>query len=726
MVRLIAPHSLRKLQAVYSFTTTHKAALVAMVAALTAAGPGDLRAAEAENPSAQVTATGTPQDVVIFDAEFFVLYQPNSALEMVQRIPGFRIDDGDDKRGFGAAAGNILINDRYPSAKQDKASSILERIPASQVERIELLRGQVRGVDLRGQSVVASIILRDDIPATTRWESSLRKNFNHSPMTFEGSISLSDTWKGFEYNVGVAYRRFRSQELGPEEIFDVTGAIIESRYEDTFLRGDQSSINLNVLTSIDDTLVNFNTQFAEQQRSETLDAVRTLQAPAGQNNNFFVDDNDWQRLEIGADAERNLAPDFLARAVLLYSRFEDDPATAQVAFDGAGTQTLFRRAAGNVVESEAIARLEFDWAGWANHALQVDIEGARNVIDNELVQVVDFGGGLIEVPVPGANTRVDENRVDVLINDTWFRNDFEIEYGLGAESSTITQSGDAVRDRSFFFLKPQFSIAYSPTSRRQTRLRLAREVSQLDFSDFVSSTVFQDDDLALGNPNLKPETTWVAEVSEERRYGELGVFKVLLFYHWISDVEDLLPLSPEFEAPGNIGDGRRRGIEFEATIPVTVFGLSGARLDVQARLQESEVRDPVTGADRLLSGEGNVRKPLAFRDENRYAANINFRQDLEELKFAWGWEVRKRGNRFAYRVNEFVKYDDGYEFNAFLETTRWLGLKMRLEGLNLLDFRQFRYRTIFAGERDLSAIDVVEVRERTDGRRALLTISGSF
>jgi hypothetical protein len=667
-----------------------------------------------------------PQDVVSFDAAFFDLYQPTSALEMLRQIPGFRLDDGDDKRGFGAAAGNVLINDRYPSAKQDKASSILERIPASQVERIDLLRGQVRGIDLRGQSVVASVILRADIPATTRWEATGRKNFNHSPMTFKGSVSTSDTWRRLDYNAGVSYRRYRSQELGPEEIFDADGAPIEAHDEETFLRGHELTANLKLVTSIGNTLLSVNTLLGHDERSETVDSVSPASAPGTQDEDFFIDDNNQHEFEIGIDAERSLAADLLAKAILLYTHFEDDPGTEQTSFDNAGAQTLFRRLVGNVVETETIARLEFDWAKWADHAPKFDIEVAQNVIDNELLQTVDTGGGPVEVSVPGANTRVEEHRVDVLLSDTWFRDVVELDYGLGAEWSEIAQSGDAINERSFFFLKPQFSIAYSPTSRRQTRLRLAREVSQLDFSDFVTATIFQDDDQLLGNPDLKPESTWVAELSEERRVGDIGVAKVTLFYNWISDVEDLLPVMSVFDAPGNIGDGERWGVELETTIPVTLFGLTDARLDIQARLQDSRVTDPVTGLDRVLSGSSEVSKPLPYRDENRYAAVINFRQDVKAAAIAWGMEMRKRGDRFAYRVNEFVTYDDGYEVNVFVETTRWLGLKVRLEGLNLLDFEQFRYRTIFTGERDLSTIDVVEIRNRTDGRRVLLTLSGAF
>jgi hypothetical protein len=187
-----------------------------------------------------------------------------------------------------------------------------------------------------------------------------------------------------------------------------------------------------------------------------------------------------------------------------------------------------------------------------------------------------------------------------------------------------------------------------------------------------------------------------------------------------------LPLSPEFEVPGNIGDGRRWGAIFASTVPLDWLGLAEARLDIEGRLQHSSVTDPVTGGARVLSGSGDVSKPLPLVGENQYAIAVNFRQDFETARFAWGWELRKRADRFAFRVNELVEYADGLEVNAFVETTRWFDLKIRVEALNLADFHQYRYRSIYVGERGLSPLDSLEVRNRTDGRRVILTISGSF
>ena len=335
------------------------------------------------------------------------------------------------------------------------------------------------------------------------------------------------------------------------------------------------------------------------------------------------------------------------------------------------------------------------------------------------------------VDVPGANTRVEEIRWDILLQDTWSLGKFELDNGLGVEISEISQSGDAEQVRDFTFFKPHSVLSYSPDQDVQMQMRLAREVSQLDFNDFVSATVFEDDDLALGNPNLRPQTSWVAELSHEKRFGELGVVKLTVFHHWISNVLDLLPLTSMFEAPGNIGDGRRWGVELASTLPLQWLGLAGARLDINARWQDSTVVDPVTGEDRVLSGRkgfsGFSRTTNnAFRDDNQYALIFDFRQDFEQAKFAWGWVIRARSERTLFNVNELDIYDEDVEMDAFIETTRWLGLKMRIIGENLTNAKQLRDRTVFLGERNLSFVDFRELEKDRDGIRMILQLSGSF
>jgi len=127
-----------------------KSALLATTALLlSAAAPAVALAAGKADAPARQTAVAGDQAVLIFTPDFFVDARPNTALDMVNRVPGFSVNDGDGARGFEGAVGNVLINGARPASKNDTGSNVLARTVASQVERIELIRGGAPGIEMQ-------------------------------------------------------------------------------------------------------------------------------------------------------------------------------------------------------------------------------------------------------------------------------------------------------------------------------------------------------------------------------------------------------------------------------------------------------------------------------------------------------------------------------------------------------------------------------------------------
>jgi hypothetical protein len=668
--------------------------------------------------------------VVNYDAEFFSRYRPSTALDMVNQLPGFQLDDGDGSRGFSSSAGNLLINGRRLSAKQDLSSAALFRIPASLVERIELIRGQAGGVDFQGHSVLANVYLRSEIPVSVRWEFWILQN-KVAPIKPAGNISLSHHIGDIDYNLGIDVERDTSGWVGVENVFDDSGELIATGPDDRTETGFRiNSLSLNASSWLGDNFVQLNSRFTGNNSNYVFPSSVISQLPGGPVLDVNREtDTKNREYEVGSDIERKIMAQLTGKAILLYTnKVRNDDSTRQN-IDSILGQTLFRFAETDTTQKELITRLEFDWSGFADHAIQFNVERAYNILDRSLFQTDDRGSGPIEVDVPGANSRVEEDRWDFLLLDNWKLGDFELDSGIGAETSTLSQSGDTELERTFFFLKPLVVLSYAPGQGKQTRIRLAREVSQLNLSDFVSATVFEDDDLALGNPNIRPDTTWVAEFSHERRFGSESVVKLTAFHHWIANVLDLLPLSSSFESPGNIGDGRRWGVQMESAIPLGFVGLSNARVDLKALWQDSIVTDPVTGEDRRLSGQGGQGgyRSLEIRNNNiNYHVRADFRQDFNDARIAWGWTVADRGSRPLYKVNELDVNNEGVAIDAFVETTRWFGIKTRLQVDNALAFNRRRDRTLFIGERDLTPVETTINNNRFGGRRITLFLNGNF
>jgi hypothetical protein len=686
-------------------------------------------AQESTGQPPEATGVRSEDQILGYEAGYFSRYQPRTALDMVRQVPGFILNDGDNSRGFGSAAGNVLINGRRHTAKQNTPSEFLTRIAARQVQRIELIRSQLPGIDMLGHSSLVNVILQGDMPAVVRWESSARYN-NRGPLKPSADVSLTDRWSDIDLTAGVLVEAEANGEDGYRQYFDGTGTLYATSQVKQKSTGIQVEGSLSASTWVGATLVNLNGKVSSDGRNPRQSAdITPVADPASVRQEFIEDDLTIKSIELGGDAVRNLHDELQAKAMVLYYHEEIPKVSTRRLVNPAGVQTLLRTADGTTDTTESIARLEFNWSGIENHTIQLNLEGDYNAVDGSLVQTDDTGGGLVVVDVPGANTKVDEVRWDILLRDNWVMGNLELDYGLGAEFSTISQTGDSEQKQHFQYLKPHGIFTYAAGRGQKFRLRAQREIAQLDFSDFISTTVFDDNDVLLGNPDLHPDSTWILDIGYERRYGRTSAVKLTAFHHWIGDVLDLLPLTDTNAVPGNIGNGQRWGLELENTIQLDWLKLTGAKLNLTARWQDSTVVDPVTGLDRRLSAQSGNSAYRSLTTGNRnihYFLRADFRQDFEAARVAWGWTIADRDNRPLFKVDEYDLYGESAAVDAFIETTRWAGIKVRLQVQNLMDFTEWRDRTIYDGFRDIDPIGFRELRERRNGRKITLALSGSF
>lgn len=653
------------------------------------------------------------EEVMIYMADFFSDYQPVSARDMVEQVPGFQISNGDGRRGFSGAGGNVLINGERPSSKQDSVSSILERIPASRVTHIELIRGNTGRFDAGGQAVLVNVFVDTSRRAWT-WSSTLEQDLDSGGPTPNARLSMVDQSGNTTWGLGIsAGTSFFGNTINERVL--VGGANVEDRDEFERNRSRTLQLNGNSSTSFGEASLRFNGEIGYQKSDFLERSRRTPVSVTGNPFNLNRQSEDTElEFELGGDFEWPLAPNWKAKLIGLHNSTIADDENREILIVQPLPPELQRQAIRDTRQDESIGRLELDWTASADHLLELDFETALNSLDNALVLRISDDGELSPVDVPGANNRVEELRGEIELRDTWQLGIFSLESAVGAELSRISQSGGDTPDQSFFFLKPSLTLVHAPHERLLNRVRFSREIAQLNFGDFISSANFSDNDIDRGNPGLEPQQTWTAEVSSERRFGAIGVGTLSVFHSWVRDVQDRLPIDGQFEVPGNIGNGRRWGFTAEGTFPLLLLGLDQARLDLEARWLDSVVTDPVTGATRRFSGH------------RRYALEGEFRQDLVEAGWAWGIESDYVDRAVRFELDELDIDERGIDLEAFVETTRFFGVKMQLIVQNLLDRRFLRDRTVFSGSRESSEVDFREIRDLRRGRSVLLSVSGSF
>ncbi|MBF0664678.1 MAG: TonB-dependent receptor [Brevundimonas sp.] len=595
--------------------------------ALLLGGGGAAAQTASDGPEPQVAQAPVPvngqdvqidsaqQGVLVFTPDFFADQRPNTALDMVSRVPGFAVNDGSGSRGFEGAVGNILINNARPASKNDTGSNVLSRTPASQVERIELIRGGAPGIDMQGYSVVVNVILKVEntrqsiLTGTGYFFDGGRDQFNGSyqftarqgertwGVTLSDGLSMSDS-----NGEGLVVRTDANGDILRQENYfnDLWGGgqSIRGNYASPLLGGkidltgrygvnDFQSINLQTATDI-----RRESRYAEDGDSGEFGAVYTR--PLGGRLKLETRlIHEWGAFDSVSTSNTRLG------AV-------DDPEQAFAA-SGEQSESILR----GLVRFEKSPALTFETGA----------EVAYNML--EVDQAFTVGG--TPVPLPSASVKVEETRGELFGKGTWrIRPDLTLEGGLRLESSTISQSGDADQEKSFFFAKPRFLATWTPMANNQVRLRFEREVGQLDFGDFAASADLEDENVFGGNVDLEPEQRWISELIYERRFWGDGIVSVGLRHDEISDALDVIPLDHGLSAVGNIGDATLDQLNLTIAVPTDKLGVAGGMFRLRNTWNHTEVTDPTTGEVRPLS---NVRASQAV---------ISWEQDITSWKLQYG------------------------------------------------------------------------------------------
>ncbi len=677
--------------------------------------------AATQEPPEAVPEPAAEGQVVVYEPDFFARYNPVTALDMVRQVPGFKLESTSpfgnqpDVRGFGAAAVNVLINGKRPSSKSDSMEDLLARIGAGEVLRLELIRGGTGAGDrdITQGSVVLDVVLdqgtggRDPAP----WEAALHHE-DGSPSLL-GEVAVGTRRGNTHYLLGLKRNAYDWNLKGAERFSSATRAG-ELRDEVFFREGDELNLDLKSDTRFPggDTL-RFNLK-GETGRNDESEVSNRLIETGGTDLFLRSDTSDRDEFELGADYEHDLSGSVSLKLIALARRSrEDGESGLDITRDDGALESS--RSPRTSESGETIGRIELEWSGRPRHTLKLGGEAVDNFVDSASELFVDTGSGPVAIDVEGSDTRVVERRTEVFVTDSWVAAEKVIvDLGFAYELSEISQSGDVGNSRSFTYPKPSISLAYSPSAVSQWRLRLERQVSQLDFFDFVSSSNFEDLDLDFGNPDLRPERTWHLESTHERRFGDIGVVEIELFYDRIDDVEDLLPVGEGFEIVGNIGDGRRSGGGIDITVPLGFLGLGDSRADISYRLQESSVTDPVNGLARELSGE------------SEQTLEASLRKELPKRRAAVGVDYNWSSPRRSFGFDEVVFETQRSHLNVYVEARLWKQTKLRLEAFNLIDDPRIRRRTVFDGTRLSDSVRFEENRGRVDSQWFRLTLSGLF
>jgi outer membrane receptor protein involved in Fe transport len=647
-----------------------------------------------------------------FDAAYFNADNPKTAADMVDRVPGFGIQDGDSVRGFGGAAGNVLIDGARPTSKDESLQSILSRIPAANVERIELLEGNAAAALAPGKAQVVNVVRKADAKSGGSFEV---QTTVISSGRIVPSLKASYTARVGQFNVTVGVDggvREREDLVGYEGILTPNGTYLERGPNDDRRRYAEGQVTLAADASFGAYKLNTNaTVFRNDfRRNAVAIAIRT-----GQTQPFRVDDitersgaNGW---EVGGDVEREIIG-WTSKLALL-AKSETSTNLSLAGFNLVGTPNSFDRFISDDTTVERVARATFK-RKIGSHQVEAGGEFAYNSLDTTGVFSQGNGTNFVVQQSDISSTQVAENRREAFVSDSWTLSPrWTLDATLTGEWSTISQSGDAAKERSFFYPKPRARLAFKPNEKTSIRLGIAREVGQLDFGAFADSASVGDGNQNSGNPELRPEQSWAYRIGFERRWGDRGVVDFGIVYKQIEDQLSLVPTRGGGVALGNIPEATLIGYSLSWTLPLDAFA-KGLEVGGSYRWRDTELIDPLTGTARPFSGSNG----------NQFNANVRYDLPAKKLKFgAWLWRGE---HRREYRPTQQFEWSTIENWGAWVETSAFKGFTAEFGFENPQGTSFSRVRTDYVPNRRAGIVGQTQYRERNSNGTWYLLFKGTI
>lgn len=687
-------------------------------------------AARAEPPASSAPAPARDRGgaaSVRYAASFFADKNPKTALDMVNLLPGFTLSVGDTSmRGYTDAAGNVLIDGQRPATLQFTLDQVLQRIPVEQVDYIEVIHGDRPGIDMLGQTVVANVVrkktaVRDTLTLTAQ-DAAFGDGRDAPSITIEGTAH-GRAGQSFAGAFSVSKYVELADGDGPQVDRNAAGARLD-RMRVTSAAGGNTGYAYGAFSeplwagklSLDGSLAR--TDYTYRETDQTSFPTPSV----GHVGEYLGGPLGGQLTgELGAHFTRGFGPRWTSESVLLVN-FKDQ--SYKSSSQASGTDALFHE---HDRGGQVLGRSDWRYAARRNLTAELSLEGAYNWLHTSSAYAWDDA----PVPLPDARAAVAEVRGEAAgkliwsIDRTW-----QLEVGFRLETSTISSRADTRQRKRLTYFKPRTVLTITPDGHDQLQLRVEREVSQLDFTDFVASSTFDTGGAVhVGDTSIAPQQSWTLEATWDRRFWSQGDLTLTVRRDLLSDVIDRVPIiipsdpAATFDAPGNIGDGVEDALIAGLTAPLDRFGLAHGQLKATGAFLESEVVDPTTGIKRAITG----------LDRTEYA--LSFRQTFPRTRTAWGVSfttpcstsnTAKGCTTTDYRFDEVDIFRADGELNAFFECQPWAGTTLHFEADNMLQARYDRVVDLYPGPRNQYPLSSSEDRRLTTSASFLVSLRRTF
>jgi iron complex outermembrane receptor protein len=633
--------------------------------------------------------------------------------EVLGKLPGVEVKNGGQRaRGMSRDSVQILIDGER---QVGGGGGVLNRLPAEQLEKVEILRGSSaeyggasvltvnlvlkKALSKRSTDFKLGLGLRDTEPneqlswtenggiGNFSWTLPLSLNFNNTPIDSsakrQDSVSGIRTFSQQEQTDGVS--KFGHHAISPR--FTWKNGRDSLTLSPMFFYGPGTSKTRTNMMQYSDPVTESGLMKIGERDSEQTSANRM-----------------WR---VRLEGEKHLADAKLTGRIAFNNAHNDSDVVRQE-LDAAHVLTVFNEST-HSTNKEVNTALRLD-KPFDMHLLSTGAEFVK--VRREDTQL--FEGGFVDSGIHHASSR----DAVLWLQDDWTPVDaFTLTTGLRLENMTIAAENTTQQRVG---LLPSIAARWQPNDQWVLRTSLGAgmkmprldEISNATTRSVAVNTPVEAD--KRGNNDLRPERNINFEAAVERYLLEkAGVIGVNLYVRSTHDfIEHRVQLEGVrwVDRPYNEGDALHYGVELDGKIRMDSFGWKGATLKSHLTLPYGRVDDERLGITRMA------------RDTPRYVLSMGLDQTLPAWQSTYGVSLQLSGRSETDIPNEQSAFSESRTtLDAYWLYRLSSKYNIRLSGQNLLAANTNNQNVWLAGSQDW------QLNTMEDGKRnMMLTLEGRW
>lgn len=583
--------------------------------------------------------------VEVYAPSAFAQFLPQNANDMVRRLPGFNIDEGDEVRGLSGAQGNVLINGRRPPPRSGSLDSRLSSIRVEDVQRLELIEAGARDIDMQGYPQLLNIVTRDDTARRIngRMEIEPREDGGDEVQLAVGGsmtggrVELEGNLEYYDEAL-INYADVRSANAD-----NPTARLSPDRNTTLTRRDAQGSATIQLGPGRSLILSGAYDGYENSQRP--TEAEIRSGAALQETNEFENADTSF-----GVEYSASMGEAFDLRAIL--TRRDGEQESSASLTEG-GT---INRASSVEETSETATRTTLRWRVGQAWTLETGATWALNTLDGSASATIN---GVVQ-NVDGSIASVEETRTAVLAVASWMpRPELTANFGGRIEQFSL-QSSNAPGELSLTDVIPRADLTWTLQNDWVLRLSAEREVGQLDLNQFLAETNLDNALNTAGAATLEPERDWTYRAELERRFGERGLIRLQAQRREVENPISRILTPGGDVTPANIGPETLDSLEGVFEFDLAAIGMPDLFVEGLAVLRQSERIDPLQGFTRETSGHSDHTFELGLRQEfasGKYVLGIYLEDDSPSTHY-WLTQIRHEVRGLEVRMNGEWRHSD--------------------------------------------------------------------